>query len=168
MLLLNLHAKLPHSGKMQVDRPQANFTAARCGQACLAHPRQNRAEEYHGRAHLPHQMIWDIGAFNACGIYRDRVALPLHLTAEIGQNPDRRVYICQPGAVMYDARLIGQNGSRKNRQGAIFRAVYPQLPAQALPAFNDDFLHCRTPFRIKTQAGRFAALQYTMHGVKYA
>ena len=74
-------------------------------------------------------MIWDIGAFNACGIYRDRVALPLHLTAEIGQNPDRRVYICQPGAVMYDARLIGQNGSRKNRQGAIFRAVYPQLPA---------------------------------------
>ena len=36
---------------------------------------------------------------------------------EMAIKPDRRVYICQPGAVMYDARLIGQNGSRKNRQG---------------------------------------------------
>jgi len=105
---MDLHAKLAHCRQMQINRPQADLTAAGSGENRPPHTGQERPQKHYRGAHFPHQVLRNITPVHSCRIHCNTFALPYHGTTEICKDLNCGTHIRQIRAVVNYRAPIGQ------------------------------------------------------------
>ena len=126
---------------MQVDGPGAQLTAARVGQLRRPQPGQQRPQENYRGAHLPHEMLRDIGAVYRRGINDDGVTLPVGPAAQQAQNVQSGGNVGQVGAVVKHTLPRDKQTGRQDGQDAVLGPVDRQRPPQGPSALNFVIAH---------------------------
>ena len=60
--------ELPQSGEVQIDRTRTQLATSWKRKLCTAHPGKDRTQKDNGRAHFPHQVLWNIALFHAARV----------------------------------------------------------------------------------------------------
>ena len=160
-LLLNICSQGTQGRQMQVNGPLAQLAAA--GQTQPRFPAagdQRPHEDYRG-AHLHHQFMGNLAAGKLCGVYVNLAAPLLGPTAQMAQNPQRRVHIPKLGHVHQLAAQRAEQRSGKNGKGRVFGALHKAGALQPVSAPNVPYIHKNTPVHcvrtILCLGGRFGA-----------
>ena len=120
----------PH--QVQVDRPGADGTAARHGDARLSAARQQRAQHPEARAHAAHQLVGGGGVDDVAGRQMERLAqmrrrvaalaVDGQVDAVIAQDAPQQRHVREARHVLQGEPVGGEEARDHQRQGRVLRA----------------------------------------------
>lgn len=117
--LRNAHAQPPQTVQMQVDGAKPDVAPARVGDARPAEPRHDRTEHEHGRAQLLGERRGNLVVGGVGAVDNEVVSVEFCIAAELAEDADHVQNVGDARAFMDDHPLVGEHGSRKQREHGV-------------------------------------------------